>query len=102
MKSTQEERALLESSYAKMARVDPGLKALITDLKEKPVDHDSNKIIRRALKGQYDDYQSKDAAPKYLLVANLEIAGFPELAKNAYRGKYDEEKGFGYTTFNNG
>jgi hypothetical protein len=49
-------------------------------------------MIRKAIDGYYDDYESPIATPCIQLVIDLNLAGLLDMANEAKNGKYDGTK----------
>ena len=100
MKDENQVREELKSSYATMTKVDRGFAALITDLTAQPTNDKTNTLFSNALKGNYSDWENTHPTPKMLLAKDLKEAGCSSLVSNIIDGKYDDDKGPGYTTYN--
>lgn len=66
-------------------------KELLEDLWKKPHSLARMEIITRAKRGYYHDFDTTIATPKVQLVADLNAAGFDDLAQKAMDGDYDDE-----------
>ncbi len=62
---------------------------LVDHLLEKPESTKRMLLIDKALRLVYDDFGSEDATPKMNLYADLNAAGYSDLAKNVIEGIYD-------------
>jgi hypothetical protein len=66
-------------------------KDLVEDLWKKPHSFKRALILKLAAAGHYHDFDTKLAAPKMQLVADLRAAGFDDLAQKTIDGAYDDE-----------
>jgi len=66
-------------------------KELVEDLWKKPYSLKRAYIEQRAKAGVYHDFDSELATPKIQLVADLQAAGFVDLAQKVVDGAYDDE-----------
>lgn len=76
---------------AKNGPADGTSTVLIDDLLKKPQTAERDRIIKGAVKFDYDDFKSEQdvACPKMQLHAELHAAGYKDLANNVTEGKYD-------------
>lgn len=66
-------------------------KELIEDLLKKPESRARDALVKRAMLGEFHDFDTPHATPKILLVAELNAAGFADLAERVKDGAYDDE-----------
>lgn len=64
---------------------------LVEALLRKPRSALRDELVKRALAGTYHDWKSTLSLPKSQLVADLERAGYRELAARTRAGEFDEE-----------
>ncbi len=67
------------------------LKELVVDLESKPAHVHRDLMIKRAKAGYYHDFLTPAATPKMMLVQDMSMLGFDDIAAKVRSGEYDDE-----------